>query len=163
MHRHDPTPGRKRRRTAIVALLVSLAAGMLLAWWWMLSLSRTEQRFLGTWSLPGSAWQLEITFHADRTFTREPTGTIGFPSTGYWYVDDSELVMVHRLGAWLKGGGRVRYTAARLADPKLVQSVSENLEIVSIEADTIRLRGSKNIIDFIRTDPLPPKRPPSAR
>ena len=156
MHPHDPTPGRKRRRTALVALLVSLAAGVLLAWWWMLSLSRTEQRFLGTWSVPGSPGDLVITFEADRTYTRHSTRPLGPPSTGYWHVEGSRLVVVHRGSRLLQRGGRIGYTAARLFDRNMASAMTDNFEIVSIEADTIRLRGSNNIIEFIRTDPQPP-------
>ena len=147
MYAHDATAARKRRCIAIVGLLVLVTAGLI---WWTFALSRTERRFLGTWAMPGSAWQLVITFHADGTFTRR-TGPLGYPSNGYWYVDGSELVMVHRVCAWLQSGGRLRYTAAKVFDPKLIESVSENLEIMSIEADVIRLRGSKEI-EFIRTD-----------
>lgn len=148
------TPARRRRRTALLALLVLAVAGLILNWW-IFALSRTEQQFVGTWSIPGLPGEL-ITFDADRTYTRHSTQPLGPPSTGYWYIEGSKLVAVHRRSRLLQRGGRIGYTMARLFDRKMANAMTEALEIVSIEVDTIRLRGSKDI-ELTRTAPQRPE------
>lgn len=155
-------PARKRRRAAIIALMILLAGAIVLAWS-MFSLTPTERRFLGTWSIPSSPDERVLTFHADGTCTRQVTEPLGPPETAYWHVEDARLVIVPRKSRWLQTGGRIRYEATRVFYPTMFESLADGFEILSLDGDTIRLRGSADEFQLIRLDPQPPHPPKPAR
>jgi hypothetical protein len=139
------------RRWIVVAASAAPLIGLLAVWssW---GLSADEQRFLGTWSILNSPGSLEITFDADGSWTRRPTQPPGPPFTGFWHVEDSQLVMVVHGSKWIQPDKPWRYTAVKLFDRQMIENLSDTLRIVSIDADVIRLRGLKNGIEYVRLE-----------
>ena len=143
---------RYRRRIVVIGFLVLLTGGLLLTWY-MSGLSQTERRFLGTWTISHLSGGRIITFHADGTWTRQQTPLLGRSITGFWHVDDSELVLVFHSTKWVQRDRPFRYALVQLFDRDLIDFLTDSPQIVSIDANVIRFRGSKQDFEFIRFEP----------